>query len=149
VDLTYITSRGKWYHHSWKGDLNKSGGIATNIGVHFFDMLIWVFGDVEKSIVIKQTPETVSGVLKLKKAEINWMLSIDFNTLPNEVQLMNKRAFRTLKLDGEEIEFSDGFTELHTNSYEQILKGNGYGMNDCRKAIELVSSIRNSNKLGE
>ncbi len=149
VDLTYITSRGKWYHHSWKGDHNKSGGIATNIGVHFFDMLIWVFGDVEKSIVIKQTPETVSGVLKLKKAEINWMLSIDFNTLPNEVQLMNKRAFRTLKLDGEEIEFSDGFTELHTNSYEQILKGNGYGMNDCRKAIELVSSIRNSNKLGE
>jgi UDP-N-acetyl-2-amino-2-deoxyglucuronate dehydrogenase len=112
-------------------------------------MLIWIFGEVKQNTVIKQTLETVSGLLKLEKAEVNWMLSIDYNTLPLEAKLMNKRAYRTLKLDGEEIEFSDGFTELHTNSYAEILKGNGFGLNDCRKAIDLVCNIRNSKKMGE
>ncbi len=142
INLKYVTSRGKWYHHSWKGDIAKSGGIATNIGVHFFDMLTWVFGDVEKISVDRQDDETASGQLVLEKARINWMLSIDYNQVPDEFKKLGKRTYRTLEIEGTEIEFSDGFTELHTHSYREILNGNGFGLADCRKAIEIVSQIR-------
>jgi UDP-N-acetyl-2-amino-2-deoxyglucuronate dehydrogenase len=142
VDLKYITSRGKWYHRSWKGNINKSGGICTNIGVHFFDMLTWVFGDVKENIIHQHTDSTASGYLLLEKARINWMLSIDFNQIPEDVRLQGKRTFRTLSMEGEEIEFSDGFTELHTNSYREILNGKGYGLEDSKKAIQIVSQMR-------
>lgn len=142
VNLTYITSRGKWYHHSWKGDSSKSGGIATNIGVHFFDMLTWVFGDVQENIVYEHSPDTARGFLQLERARINWMLSIDYNQVPDDVKQQGKRTYRTLQMEGEEIEFSDGFTELHTRSYDEIIKGNGFGLEECRKAIDIVSSMR-------
>ena len=143
VNLQYITSRGHWYHTSWKGDIEKSGGIATNIGVHFFDMLIWIFGDVKANTVIEHTAQTTSGELELEKANITWMLSIDANTLPADIKAAGKRTFRTLTIDGESFEFSDGFTELHTKSYEEILIGNGFLISETLKAIELVHTIRN------
>lgn len=144
VDLKYITSRGKWYHRSWKGDLDKSGGISTNIGVHFFDMLTWVFGDLKSIEVTQQTEETAIGHLQLEKAEVSWLLSIDYNQVPEKMKLANKRTFRSMIMEGEEIEFSDGFTELHTESYRAILDDKGFGLNDCRKAIDIVSQIRNA-----
>jgi UDP-N-acetyl-2-amino-2-deoxyglucuronate dehydrogenase len=144
IDLNYITSRGKWYHYSWKGNIDKSGGIATNIGVHFFDMLTWIFGDVIKVTKTRQDKTTASGSLHLQKARINWKLSIDYDELPQEVKLQGKRTFRQLMIEGENIEFSDGFTELHTDSYREILNGNGFGMMECRRAIEIVSWIVNS-----
>jgi UDP-N-acetyl-2-amino-2-deoxyglucuronate dehydrogenase len=143
VDLKYITSRGKWYHRSWKGDIAKSGGIATNIGVHFFDMLTWIFGDIENVVVTNQNSETVQGKLYLQKARVNWMLSIDYDQIPLEVKQEGKRTFRTLTIGGQQIEFSDGFTELHNSSYKNIIAGNGFGLSDCKKAIEIVSKIRN------
>jgi UDP-N-acetyl-2-amino-2-deoxyglucuronate dehydrogenase len=127
INLQYITSRGNWYHTSWKGEQQKSGGIATNIGVHFFDMLMWIFGPVKENNVIQHTATTAKGNLILEKANINWMLSIDANTLPAEIKAAGKRTYRTLSIDGDEFEFSDGFTELHTKSYEEIIKGNGFG----------------------
>jgi UDP-N-acetyl-2-amino-2-deoxyglucuronate dehydrogenase len=147
IDLRYITSRGNWYHTSWKGDLQKSGGIATNIGVHFFDMLIWIFGGVKENNVTKHTADTASGNLVLQSANVNWMLSIDANTLPDEIKELGKRTFRTLAIDGEEFEFSEGFTELHTKSYEKIIKGNGFGVGETRAAIQLVHDIRNNKQL--
>lgn len=146
INLKYITSRGKWYHHSWKGDLSKSGGIATNIGVHFFDMLTWIFGDVQQNELISHTADTASGKLVFEKANVSWMLSIDYNEIPEAVKQQGKRTFRTLTMEGEEVEFSDGFTELHTQSYSEILRGNGFGLQDCRKAIEIVSNIRKAIK---
>ena len=143
VNLQYITSRGHWYHTSWKGDIEKSGGIATNIGVHFFDMLLWVFGAVKENRVTEHTSQTASGQLELERANVNWMLSIDANTLPDEAKAAGKRTFRTLTIDGEGFEFSDGFTELHTKSYEEILKGSGFRISETLKAIELVHEIRN------
>jgi UDP-N-acetyl-2-amino-2-deoxyglucuronate dehydrogenase len=143
VDLRYITSRGHWYHISWKGDIQKSGGISTNIGIHFFDMLLWIFGDVRSNEVHQHTNQTASGRLELEKANVNWLLSIDINTLPAEVRQAGKRTFRSLTIDGEEFEFSDGFTELHTRSYEEILKGNGFAIADAFKSIELAQAIRN------
>ena len=143
VNLQYITSRGHWYHTSWKGDIEKSGGIATNIGVHFFDMLLWVFGAVKENRVTEHTSQTASGQLELERANVNWMLSIDANTLPDEAKSAGKRTFRTLTIDGEGFEFSDGFTELHTKSYEEILKGSGFRISETLKAIELVHEIRN------
>jgi UDP-N-acetyl-2-amino-2-deoxyglucuronate dehydrogenase len=143
VNLQYITSRGHWYHTSWKGDIEKSGGIATNIGVHFFDMLIWIFGDVKVNTVKEHTTQTASGELELQNANINWMLSIDANTLPVEAKAAGKRTFRTLTIDGESFEFSDGFTELHTKSYQEILNGNGFPISETLKAIQVVHAIRN------
>ena len=143
IDLRYITSRGHWYHISWKGDPQKSGGIATNIGIHFFDMLIWIFGDVKLNDVYQYTPETAAGALELEKANVTWFLSIDPNTLPQEVKQAGKRTFRSLTIDNEAFEFSEGFTELHTRSYEEILKGNGFPVEEARKSIELVHAIRN------
>ena len=142
VNLTYITSRGKWYHHSWKGDEMKSGGIATNIGIHFFDMLLWVFGDLKGLKLNSYESDKASGVLELKKARVNWMLSINENDVPAEARSKGKRTFRSLKMNGNEIEFSDGFTELHTKSYSEILAGRGFGLNDARPSIELAHQIR-------
>ena len=142
VNLEYITSRGKWYHHSWKGDISKSGGIATNIGVHFFDMLSWIFGDYNENIVFQNNSNSASGALKFKNAMVNWSLSIDYNQIPDKIKIEGKRTFRVLQIENEEIEFSDGFTELHTLSYDQILKGNGFGIQESKKAIEIVSDIR-------
>jgi UDP-N-acetyl-2-amino-2-deoxyglucuronate dehydrogenase len=142
VDLKYITSRGKWYHRSWKGEIQKSGGIATNIGVHFFDMLTWVFGDVKENNVIKHSDDIAEGNLVLEKANVNWFLSIDYDQIPENIRLQGKRTFRTLNMEGEEIEFSDGFTELHTHSYQNILNDVGFGVTETKKAIEIVSAIR-------
>ena len=143
VNLSYITSRGNWYHTSWKGDIQKSGGIATNIGVHFFDMLMWIFGDVKRNDVFKHTSDTAEGTLELERANVTWMLSINEKTLPADVRAAGKRTFRSLSIDGEEFEFSDGFTELHTLSYSNILSGNGFPLSETRKAIQLVHEIRN------
>jgi UDP-N-acetyl-2-amino-2-deoxyglucuronate dehydrogenase len=144
IDLSYITSRGKWYHFSWKGDPLKSGGIATNIGIHFFDMLTWIFGDVEKNITHRLTETQAAGVLLLKKARVRWFLSVDFENVPQEIRDKGQRTYRSITVDGEEIEFSGGFTDLHTKSYEEILNGNGYGPGDARTSIEIVHDIRNA-----
>ncbi len=144
LELSYITSRGHWYHISWKGDVTKSGGIATNIGIHFFDMLIWVFGSVVKSTVTKMTDISAEGNLRLARANVRWNLSIDFNEVPEALRLSGKRTFRSLKMEGEEIEFSDGFTDLHTKSYEEILKGNGFKLIEAKPSIELAQQIRTS-----
>lgn len=144
IDLTYITSRGNWYYFSWKGDVQKSGGIATNIGIHFFDMLIWLFGEVKEQKVFLSQPNKASGFITLKNARVRWFLSLDINDIPIELREQNKRTFRSITLDGEEIEFSDGFTDLHTESYKNIIAGNGFGLAQARPSIELVYSIRNA-----
>lgn len=143
IELTYITSRGKWYDYSWKGDIEKSGGIATNIGVHFFDMLSWIFGDFKSIKTFENKPNVSSGYLELKNANVKWFLSTDSKFLPNDSIKNNKTTFRSIKIDGEEIEFSDGFTDLHTKVYEDILKGNGYGIKDAYPSIFIVDKIRN------
>ncbi len=144
VELRYITSRGNWYHSSWKGELSKSGGIATNIGIHFFDMLIWIFGDVTDVQVDSLESDHASGSLELKQARVKWFLSINSDHLPEEVKRNNKRTYRSLTLEGNEIEFSEGFTDLHTKSYAGILSGNAFGLEDARPSIDLVYKIRNS-----
>ncbi len=148
IDLTYITSRGNWYYTSWKGDISKSGGIATNIGIHFFDMLTWIFGDVKENIVNIHTHDRASGILLLEKARVRWFLSINSETLPPEVKEKGKTTFRSITVEGEEIEFSEGFTDLHTRSYEEILNGNGFEIDQARKSIEIVYSIRNQKPVG-
>lgn len=144
VDLKYITARGNWYQSSWKGDIYKSGGITTNIGIHFFDMLLWIFGNVKENIVHQHTNTTASGKLELAKAEINWLLSIDDGLLPEEVKKAESRTFRSLIIDGEDVEFSDGFAELHTKSYEAILTGHGCILSETKGVIQLLHDIRNS-----
>ena len=144
VDLTYITSRGHWYHISWKGDVSKSGGIATNIGIHFFDMLLWIFGEVKQVTVHELTPDVGSGYIELERARVNWKLSINYDHVPASIRQKGKRTYRSLVMNNEEIEFSDGFTELHTKSYEAILAGNGFGLHDARPSIVLVHKIRNA-----
>ncbi len=144
VELKYITSRGNWYQSSWKGDISKAGGIATNIGIHFFDMLIWIFGPVKNVVVNQLKPDHASGYLELERARTNWFLSINYDHLPNEIKLNNKRTFRSLSLEGKEIEFSEGFTDLHTKSYAEILQGQAFGLQEARQSIELAYNIRNS-----
>lgn len=144
VDLTYITSRGHWYQTSWKGDTSKSGGVATNIGIHFFDMLAWVFGDVKKSTVHLLTADSAAGVLELGKARVRWFLSIDYNNVPEDLKTKGKRTYRSLTMEGREIEFSDGFTDLHIKSYQHILDGNGFGLKEARPSIQTVYEIRNN-----
>lgn len=144
VDLTYITSRGNWYLKSWKGATEKSGGIATNIGVHFYDMLHFVYGDVQENIVHLNTPTKAAGYLEYERARVRWFLSLDVNDVPAEERAQGKRTYRAVVADGENIEFSDGFTELHTKIYEDILSGGGFGVEDNRVAIETVSTIRNA-----
>jgi len=148
IDLTYITSRGNWYYTSWKGDISKSGGIATNIGVHFFDMLTWIFGDVKENIVNLHTHDRASGILRLEKANVRWFLSINSETLPEEIREKGQTTFRSITIEGEEMEFSEGFTDLHTRSYEEILKGNGFQIGEARKSIEIVYNIRQQNPIG-
>lgn len=147
IDLTYITPRGNWYQHSWKGDVAKSGGIATNIGLHFFDMLLWIFGDVKENQLAENSDKTTSGKLLLAQAAINWQLSIDEWLLPEMAKNRGEKSYRSLTIDGETIEFSNGFDELHTRSYEQVLAGGGVHLQETLKGIELVHSIRNLGQL--
>ncbi len=148
VDLTYITSRGNWYYTSWKGDINKSGGIATNIGVHFYDMLSWVFGAVKKNIVHVISHDRAAGYLELDKARVRYFLSINADHLPENAVEGEKRTFRSITVDGDEFEFSQGFTELHTESYKRILEGKGFGIQEARNSIQIVHDIRNAMPIG-
>ena len=144
VDLTYITSRGRWYLESWKGDQRKSGGIATNIGVHFFDMLHFLFGKLQGNIVHLSTDTKAGGYLEYENARVRWFLSLDVNDVPAAQRADGQRTYRSITIAGEELEFSGGFTDLHTRSYEEILAGRGFGLDDNRTAIEAVSAIRNA-----
>ncbi|MDB2658659.1 Gfo/Idh/MocA family oxidoreductase [Flavobacteriaceae bacterium] len=144
IDLTYITSRGKWYDISWKGDESKSGGIATNIGVHFYDMLSWIFGEVQENVVHLRAKDKSSGYLEFKNARVRWFLSINEHDLPIHIQEKGQRTYRSITIDDEELEFSSGFTDLHTKSYEHILKGKGFGMEEAQKSIQIVHDIRNT-----
>jgi UDP-N-acetyl-2-amino-2-deoxyglucuronate dehydrogenase len=144
IDLTYFTSRGKWYFISWKGDIQKSGGVATNIGVHFFDMLGWIFGKVKDVEVTLSQPEKVSGYMELERANVKWQLSLDITDIPLEALNRGQRTYRSIKIEDEEIEFSQGFTDLHTVTYQKILDGEGYGLADARNSIEIVHKIRAS-----
>jgi UDP-N-acetyl-2-amino-2-deoxyglucuronate dehydrogenase len=148
IDLSYITSRGNWYHYSWKGDAEKSGGVATNIGVHFFDMLSWIFGDVKQNTIHLLNKDKAAGYLELERARVRWFLSIDYNDIPDEIKSGGLRTYRSITIDGEEIEFSGGFTDLHTVSYEKILEGNGFGLEAARKSIQTVYTIRNTTPVG-
>lgn len=148
IDLAYLTSRGFWYYTSWKGNLSKSGGIATNIGVHFYDMLIWIFGDVKQSTVHLHTHDRAAGYLELERARVRWFLSINYDVIPEKIKDKGARTYRSLTIEEEEFEFSEGFTELHTRSYEHILAGTGFRIGESRKAIELVHDIRNSTPVG-
>jgi UDP-N-acetyl-2-amino-2-deoxyglucuronate dehydrogenase len=143
IDLTYITSRGKWYDISWKGDESKSGGIATNIGVHFYDMLSWVFGNVQENVVHLREKNKAAGYLEFENARVRWFLSIDEEDLPAAVKEKNQRTFRTITIDEVALEFSEGFTELHTKSYQKILLNEGFGLEAVRSSIEIVHDIRN------
>jgi UDP-N-acetyl-2-amino-2-deoxyglucuronate dehydrogenase len=142
VDLTYITSRGHWYLQSWKGDAKKSGGIATNIGVHFFDMLHFIFGGLQENLVHLSEETRAAGYLEYEHARVRWFLSIDVEDVPHAVRGRGQRTFRSITVDGEEIEFSGGFTDLHTRSYEEIVAGRGFGLEENRVAIETVGTIR-------
>lgn len=144
IDLTYITSRGKWYDISWKGDESKSGGIATNIGVHFYDMLSWIFGNVQENKVHLREKHKAAGYLEFEKARVRWFLSIDEDDLPTEIKEKGQKTFRSISIDNQELEFSDGFTELHTKSYQEILKGKGYGLQEVKSSINIVHQIRNN-----
>ena len=148
IDLTYLTSRGKWYFVSWKGDEAKSGGIASNIGVHFFDMLSWIFGEVQESSVHLKEHDTNAGFMKLKNANVRWFLSVNYDYIPTEVKASGKTTYRSITVDKEAFEFSEGFTDLHTRSYEHILSGGGFGLEEARSSIDIVSEIRKLTPLG-
>ena len=148
VDLSYITSRGNWYFHSWKGDAHKSGGVVTNIGIHFFDMLMWIFGGVESCQVHLSDERRMAGFLALKNADVRWFLSVDHEDLPVAARTSNKTTFRSVRVDDQEIEFSAGFVDLHTVVYHEILAGRGFGIEDARPSIDLVHSLRNAEVLG-
>lgn len=148
IDLTYIAPRGHWYMVSWKGDVSKSGGIANNIGVHFFDVLAWIFGDVRANVVHVLEPRRAAGFLELERAKVRWFLSLDRDDLPFKSEPGKPMTYRSITVDGEEIEFSGGFTELHTESYKRILAGNGFGVDDVRTSINIVSNIRNATDVG-
>jgi UDP-N-acetyl-2-amino-2-deoxyglucuronate dehydrogenase len=148
VDLSYVTSRGNWYSISWKGDIQKSGGVATNIGIHFFDMLSWIFGDATNIIVHLSEHDKASGYLELENARVRWFLSIDYNDIPDAVKKSGKRTYRSITIDGEEIEFSEGFNELHTEAYKEILAGRGFGLKDAQQSVETAYIIRNAKPAG-
>ncbi|MBP6516602.1 MAG: Gfo/Idh/MocA family oxidoreductase [Chitinophagales bacterium] len=147
-DLTYITSRGNWYYQSWKGDTTKSGGIATNIGVHFYDMLSWIFGKVKNNVVHVHTHDRAAGFLEFDRAKVRWFLSINADTIPAELRAQGKRTYRSMNIEGEEIEFSDGFTDLHTTSYKEILAGRGFGLDEAYPSIGIVHDIRHATPIG-
>jgi len=148
IDLVYITARGNWYYSSWKGDESKSGGISTNIGIHFFDMLAYVFGPSIANTVHIHTHDRASGMLELKQARIRWFLSINYETIPIEIRAKGMRTFRSLTIGGEEIEFSEGFTDLHTRSYEEIFAGRGFGLKESITAIQIAYDIRKADPIG-
>jgi len=148
VDMTYITSRGNWYYISWKGDIQKSGGVATNIGIHFFDMLSWIFGDAKKNIVHLSKPNKTAGYLELENARVRWFLSLDYNDIPSNVKESGQRTFRSITVDGEEIEFSEGFADLHTLSYKEILAGKGFGLREASQSVITAYNIRNAIPVG-
>jgi UDP-N-acetyl-2-amino-2-deoxyglucuronate dehydrogenase len=148
IDLTYLTSRGNWYYTSWKGDVSKSGGVASNIGVHFYDMLSWIFGALKKNITHIHTHDRASGYLEFERARVRWFLSINYDVLPTDIKAKGQRTYRSITIEGEELEFSGGFTDLHTKVYQGVMNGNGYGLEDARQAIEIVHDIRNSKPAG-
>jgi UDP-N-acetyl-2-amino-2-deoxyglucuronate dehydrogenase len=148
VDMSYITSRGNWYSISWKGDIQKSGGVATNIGIHFFDMLCWIFGDARNNIVHISEPDKAAGYLELENARVRWFLSIDHDDIPEHVKKTGQRTYRSISVEGEEVEFSEGFTDLHTLTYKEILEGRGFGLNDARQSVEIAYIIRNAKAAG-
>jgi UDP-N-acetyl-2-amino-2-deoxyglucuronate dehydrogenase len=149
VDLSYITSRGNWYQISWKGDNSKSGGVSTNIGIHFFDMLMWVFGKVKKNVVNAFDKDYAAGYLELEHARVRWFLSINYDHIPAVVREAGKRTYRSITMEGKEIEFSEGFTDLHTVSYQKIIADEGYGLRDAGPAIQVAHDIRHANVLGK
>ncbi|MGP1580665.1 MAG: Gfo/Idh/MocA family protein [Wolinella sp.] len=148
LTLTYLTSRGHWYFTSWKGDITKSGGIATNIGVHFYDMLMWIFGAPKCNRVHVLNAHSAGGFLELEHARVRWFLSVNYDYIPDEVKESGKRTYRSIDVDGEEFEFSEGFTDLHTKSYADILSGGGFGLEEARASIEVVHDIRTQTPLG-
>ena len=148
VDLTYLTSRGSWYFNSWKGDVGKSGGIASNIGIHFFDMLTWIFGEVKENTVHLLEADCAAGLLYLEKARVRWFLSVNYDHIPDEVKRENKRTYRSITVNGEEIEFSEGFGDLHTRSYQEVLAGNGFGLGEAMTCIQLAHDIRVAEVIG-
>jgi UDP-N-acetyl-2-amino-2-deoxyglucuronate dehydrogenase len=147
-DLAYITSRGNWYYTSWKGDVNKSGGIATNIGIHFFDMLIWIFGKVKQNVVHVHTHDRAAGFIELERGRVRWFLSINEDTLPDSVKQKKQRTYRSITMEGNEIEFSEGFTDLHTKSYQAVLDGKGFNLREALPSIELAHAIRSQAPVG-
>ncbi len=149
IELTYLTSRGNWYASSWKGDEKKSGGIATNIGVHFYDMLIWIFGGIKNSVVHAHNQDFASGVLDLAHGSVRWFLSINYDHIPDEVKAKRQRTYRSITLNGNEIEFSSGFTHLHTASYQHILSDGGFGLDEVRSCIEGLHDIRVAEPIGK
>ena len=148
IDLTYLTSRGHWYYTSWKGDVTKSGGIASNIGVHFYDMLGWIFGSVNKNVVHIHTHDRAAGYLEFDRARVRWFLSINYDVLPQNIKEKGLRTYRSLMIENEEFEFSGGFNELHTRSYEGVIAGKGYGLKACEQAIQIVHDIRHAEQIG-
>jgi len=148
VDLTYITSRGNWYYISWKGDIQKSGGVATNIGIHFFDMLGWIFGEVKNNVVNITEFNKAGGYLELKNARVRWFLSLDYNDIPAEARKKGQRTFRSVTVEGEEVEFSEGFTDLHTATYREIIEGRGFGLDQVRQSVITAHTIRNARPIG-
>jgi UDP-N-acetyl-2-amino-2-deoxyglucuronate dehydrogenase len=148
VDMSYTTSRGNWYPISWKGDIQKSGGVATNIGIHFFDMLSWIFGDTKNNIVHVSGHNKAAGYLELERARVRWFLSLDYNDIPDSVKSTGQRTFRSIIVDGEEIEFSEGFAELHTQTYTEILAGRGFGLKEARQSVQTAYTIRNAKPVG-
>ena len=148
IDLSYLTSRGNWYFTSWKGDHSKSGGIATNIGIHFFDMLTWIFGSVKKNICQISANDRAAGFLELERARVRWFLSVNYDLIPEKIKSTGQRTYRSITVEGKEIEFSGGFTDLHTKSYEAIIAGKGFGIMEAKPSIDIVHYIRNSEPLG-
>jgi UDP-N-acetyl-2-amino-2-deoxyglucuronate dehydrogenase len=144
IQLSYITSRGSWYHRSWKADIEKSGGIATNIGIHFFDMLSWIFGNVQEIRVFQRNEKLASGFLEFEKARVKWFMSVDENTLPKEIKEQGKRTYRSISIDGEEFEFSEGFTDLHTRGYENVITEKGFRLAEARTSIQIAYEIRHA-----
>jgi UDP-N-acetyl-2-amino-2-deoxyglucuronate dehydrogenase len=148
IDLSYLTSRGKWYFISWKGDNSKSGGIATNIGIHFYDMLTWIFGSVKQNVCHVSDEDKAAGFLELERARVRWFLSVNYDLIPDHIKATGQRTYRSITVEGEEIEFSGGFTDLHTKSYEAVLEGNGFGLMEAKTSIDIVHDIRNSTPVG-
>ena len=148
IDRAYLTSRGHWYYTSWKGDMQKSGGIATNIGVHFFDMLGWIFGEVKKNVVHIHSHDRAAGYLEFDRARVRYFLSINYNTIPEDVKAKGLRTYRAINIGEDTFEFSGGFTELHTRSYEHVLEGKGFGLEDSKQAINIVHDIRHQKPVG-